>query len=70
MAKAAFRLSGGEAGEPAPGDFKSGSYTYRFISNNTLPGYSLEVTSNGQSISSPIAWTMGDRRAWPDISAE
>jgi len=59
MAKAAFRSSGGEAGEPAPGDFKSGSYTYRFISDNTPPGHSLEVTSKGQSISSPITWTMG-----------
>ncbi len=59
MAKAAFRLSGGEAGKPAAGDFESGSYTYRFIPNNTPPGYSLEVTSNGQSISYPIAWTMG-----------
>jgi hypothetical protein len=59
MAKAAFRLSGGAAGQPAPGDYESGPYTYRFIPNNTLPGYSLEVTSNGQSIFSPIAWTMG-----------
>jgi hypothetical protein len=59
MAKAAFRLSGGEAGQPASGDFVSGSYTYRFIPSNTLPGYSLEVTSNGHSISSPIVWTMG-----------
>ncbi len=59
MAKAAFRLAGGEAGQPAPGDFESGSYKYRFIANNTPPGYSLEVTSNGHSISSPIVWTMG-----------
>lgn len=59
MAKAAFRLSGGAAGQPAPGDFESGSYTYRFIPNNTLPGYSLEATSNGHSISYPIVWTMG-----------
>ena len=59
MARAAFRLSGGAAGQPAPGDFESGSYTYRFIAKNTPPGYSLEVTSNGQSISSPIIWTMG-----------
>ncbi len=59
MAKAAFRLSGGEAGQPAPGDFTSGSFTYRFIPNNTPPGYSLEVTSQGQSLSYPIAWTMG-----------
>jgi hypothetical protein len=59
MAKAAFRHSGGAAGQPASGDFVSGPYTYRFIPNNTPPGYSLEVTSNGQSISSPIAWTMG-----------
>ena len=59
MAKAAFRLSGGAAGQPAPGDFESGSYTYRFIANNTPPGYSLEVTSNGHSISYPIVWTMG-----------
>jgi hypothetical protein len=59
MAKAAFRLSGGAAGEPAPGDYKSGSYTYRFIPNNTPPGHSLEATSNDQSISSPITWTMG-----------
>ena len=59
MAKAAFRLSGGAAGQPASGDFESGSYTYRFIANNTPPGYSLEVTSNGRSISYPIAWTMG-----------
>jgi hypothetical protein len=59
MAKAAFRLSGGAAGQPAAGDFESGSYTYRFIANNTLPGYSLEVTFNGHSISYPIVWTMG-----------
>ena len=59
MAKAAFRFSGGVTGQPAPGDFKSGAYTYRFIPNNTLPGYSLEATSNGHSISSPIVWTMG-----------
>jgi len=59
MAKAAFRLAGGAAGQPAPGDFKSGSYTYRFISNKALPGYSLEVSSNGQSSSYPISWTMG-----------
>jgi len=59
MAKAAYRLSGGAAGEPAPGDFVNGSYTYRFIPNKTLPGHSLEVTSNGRSISSPIVWTMG-----------
>jgi hypothetical protein len=59
MAKAAFRLSGGAAGQPAPGDFESGSYTYRFTANNTLPGYSLEVTSNGHSMSYPIVWTMG-----------
>jgi hypothetical protein len=59
MAKAAYRLSGGSAGEPASGDFVSGSYTYRFILNKTLPGHSLEVTSNGSSISFPIVWTMG-----------
>ena len=59
MAKAAFRLSGGAAGQPAPGDFEDGSYLYRFIPNSTLPGYSLQVTSNGHSISYPIAWTMG-----------
>ncbi len=65
MAKAAFRLSGGAgAGQPAPGDFVSGSYTYRFTRNNTLPGYSLEVTSGqttsgGHSISYPVVWTMG-----------
>jgi hypothetical protein len=59
MARAAFRLSGGAAGQPAPGDFESGPYTYRFIPSNTPPGYSLEVTSNGQSISNPLAWTMG-----------
>jgi hypothetical protein len=59
MAKAAFRLSGGEAGQPAPGDFESGSYTYRFIANTTPPGYSLEASSNGHSISYPIVWTMG-----------
>jgi hypothetical protein len=59
MAKAAFRLSGGAAGRPAPGDFETGSYTYRFIPNNTLPGYSFEVTSNDHSISYPIVWTMG-----------
>jgi hypothetical protein len=59
MAKAAYRLSGGVAGEPASGNFVSGSYTYRFIPSNTLPGNSLEVTSNGRSISSPIVWTMG-----------
>jgi hypothetical protein len=59
MAKAAFRLSGGEAGQPAPGDFESGPYKFRFTPNKALPGYSLEVSSNGQSISYPIAWTMG-----------
>jgi len=59
MAKAAFRFSGGAAGQPAPGDFESGPYTYRFIPSNTLPGYSLEVTSNGHSVSYPIVWTMG-----------
>lgn len=69
MAKAAFRLSGGAAGQPAPGDFQSGSYTYRFIPNSLPPGYSLEVTSGqampsqatagGRSISYPIVWTMG-----------
>lgn len=59
MAKAAFRLSGGEAGQPAAGDFESGSYTYRFVPNKTSSGFSLEVTSNGQSVSYPIAWTMG-----------
>jgi hypothetical protein len=59
MAKAAFRLSGGAAGEPAPGNFESGSYSYRFIPKNTPPGHSMEVTCNGQSISSPIVWTMG-----------
>jgi hypothetical protein len=59
MAKAAFRLSGGAAGQPAAGDFESGSYTYRFIPNNTIPGYSFEVMSNGHSISYPIVWTMG-----------
>ena len=59
MAKAAYRLSGGAAGEPASGDFVSGSYTYRFIPNSALPGHSLQVTSNGRSISSPIVWTMG-----------
>lgn len=59
MAKAAYRLSGGAAGEPASGDYVSGSYTYRFIPNSTLPGHSLEVTSNGRSVSSPIVWTMG-----------
>lgn len=59
MAKAAFRLSGGAAGQPAPGDFQSGSYTYRFTPDDAPPGYSLQVTSNGHSISAPIAWTMG-----------
>lgn len=59
MAKAAYRLSGGAAGEPASGDFVSGSYTYRFIPNSKLPGHSLEVTSSGRSISAPIIWTMG-----------
>ena len=59
MAKAAFRRSGGAAGQPAPGDFESKPYTYRFIPTDTLPGYSMEVTSNGQSISYPIVWTMG-----------
>jgi hypothetical protein len=59
MAKAAFRLSGGAAGQPATGDFENGSYAYRFIPSDTPPGYSLEVTSNGHSISSPIVWTMG-----------
>jgi hypothetical protein len=59
MAKAAYRLSGGAAGEPAAGDFANGSYTYRFIPNSTVSGHSLEVTSNGLSILSPIVWTMG-----------
>jgi hypothetical protein len=59
MAKAAFRLSGGEAGQPAPGDFESGPYTYRFIPGKTPPGYSLEVLSKDKSNSYPIAWTMG-----------
>ena len=59
MARAAYRLSGGAAGEPAPGNFVNGTYTYRFIPNSALPGHSLEVTSNGLSISSPIVWTMG-----------
>ncbi len=59
MAKAAFRLSGGAAGQPAGGDFESGSYTYRFVPGDAPPGYSLEVTSNGHSISYPVAWTMG-----------
>ncbi len=59
MAKAAFRHSGGAAGQPASGDFQSGSYTYRFIPNDTHDGYSLEVTSEGHSMSSPIVWTMG-----------
>lgn len=59
MAKAAFRLSGDAAGQPAAGDFESGSYLYRFIPGNAPPGYSLEVTSKGNSISSPIVWTMG-----------
>lgn len=59
MARAAFRGSGGEAGQPASGDLQSGSYAYRFIPANVPPGYSLQVTSNGRSISSPITWTMG-----------
>jgi nitrate reductase cytochrome c-type subunit len=59
MAKAAFRLSGGEAGQPAPGDFESGPYTYRFTPSKTSPGYSLEVLSKGNSKTYPIAWTMG-----------
>ena len=59
MAKAAFRLSGGAAGQPATGDFESGSYAYRFILSDSPPGYSLEVTSDGHSISYPIIWTMG-----------
>ena len=59
MAKAAFRLSGDAAGEPAPGEFVSGSYTYRFIPSSTPAGHSAEVTSNGHSISAPIVWTMG-----------
>jgi len=59
MAKAAFRLSGGAAGDPAPGDYVQGPYTYRFTPSKTSPGYSLEATSNGQSISAPIAWTFG-----------
>ena len=59
MARAAYRLSGGASGEPASGDFASGSYTYRFIANKSLPGHSLEATSNGHSASSPIVWTMG-----------
>lgn len=59
MAKAAFRLSGGAAGQPAPGDFESGPYAYRFIPSGTPPGYSLEVTSEGHSISNPVIWTMG-----------
>jgi hypothetical protein len=59
MAKAAFRLSGGTAGQPATGNFESGSYAYRFIPGDTPPEYSFEVTSNGHSISYPIVWTMG-----------
>jgi hypothetical protein len=59
MARAAFRLSGGAAGQPAAGDFESGSYTYRFTPNSAPPGYSLEVTSSGHSVSYPIVWTMG-----------
>ena len=59
MAKAAFRLSGGAAGQPAAGDFESGSYAYRFIPGVTPPGYALEVTSNGRSVSYPVVWTMG-----------
>jgi hypothetical protein len=59
MARAAFRLSGGAAGQPAPGDFESGPYAYRFIPSGTPPGYLLEVTSDGHSISNPVIWTMG-----------
>ena len=59
MARAAFRLSGGAAGEPATGDFQSGPYTYRFVANNTAPGYLLEASFNSNSVSSPIVWTMG-----------
>ncbi len=59
MARAAFRFSGGAAGQPAGGDFASGSYTYRFIPGDTPPGYSFQVTSNGRSISYPVVWTMG-----------
>ena len=58
MAKAAFRLSGGAAGQPAEGDFESGPYAYRFIPDDPA-GYSLEVRSNGRSISYPVVWTMG-----------
>ena len=59
MAKAAFRSSGREAGQPAAGEFKDGSYMYRFVPNSTPPGYSLEVNASGRSVSYPIIWTMG-----------
>ena len=59
MARAAFRSAGGAAGEPAGGDFKDGSYSYRFIPDNASHGYSLEVRSNGRSVSYPVTWTMG-----------
>ena len=59
MARAAFRFSGGAAGEPAPGVFKDGTYIYRVISNDPSPGHSFEVSSNSRSNSYPITWTMG-----------
>ena len=58
MAKAAFRFSGSSQNvEPASGRFESGSYSYRFVRASN--GWSLEVESRGQSISSKVLWTFG-----------
>jgi hypothetical protein len=55
MAKAAFRQTG--SGKPASRSFENGPYSYQFFAQN--PGYSLEVQSGGQSISSKVSWTFG-----------
>jgi hypothetical protein len=59
MARAAFRASAQDAGQPAQGIFQSGPYRYRFIPSRAPLGYSLEVSSGGQSLSAPVIWTMG-----------
>jgi hypothetical protein len=59
MAKAAFRVSDSpQDAAPAPGKFDSGSYSYRFV--GAAPGgWSLEVESRGQAISSQVLWAFG-----------
>jgi Cytochrome c554 and c-prime len=58
MAKAAFRLSDSpQSAEPASGRFESGPYSYGFVRASN--GWSLEVESRGQSISSRVLWTFG-----------